>query len=176
MLVLKLIMAGAMLCNPAPGACMNPGANNVQELSAQGAKPALSINASDLKKLKWIEGTWRGTGDVEQPFYERYYFENESTLVVESFSDETLSKVTDVTRFDLKDGQFGNRGEGSRWAATELKEGSITFEPVVRARNSFLWERESNDVWRAVIKWPAAEGKPARQRVYRMERLPAVKR
>lgn len=141
-----------------------------QGTATQSSRPK-KISAQELKKLRWIEGTWKGTGDVDKPFYERYYFENDTTLVVESYSDETLSTVTDVTRFVLKDGQFGNGGEGSRWAATELDEGSITFAPIVQARNSFRWQRESKDLWKAVLDWPAAEGKPARQRVYSMERL-----
>jgi len=133
------------------------------------------ISNHELTKLRWIEGTWRGTGDVEKPFYERYHFENDSTLVVESFADETLSKVDDVTRFELRDGTFGNWGDGARWAATQLTDESITFEPVVRARNSFRWQRESKDLWKAILDWPASEGKPARQRIYRMERLSPAK-
>jgi len=133
------------------------------------------ISASDLKSLRWIEGTWRGTGDVEKPFFERYHFENDSTLVVESFADETLSKVDDVTRFELRDGQFGNWGEGARWSATQLDDNSITFEPVVHARNTFRWERQSKDVWKAVLNWPATDKAPAKQKVYTMERLPEPK-
>lgn len=148
------------------------GFTRAQESSPQ-AKPK-RISPDDLKKLRWIEGAWRGTGDVEKPFYERYRFEG-TTLVVESFKDETLSKIDDVTRFELRDEQFGNYGEGARWTATRLTDDSITFEPVAKARNSFRWQHESKDVWKAVLDWPAMEGKPARQRVYRMERLPQTK-
>jgi hypothetical protein len=147
---------------------------HIQEGATQAQTPK-SISASDLKRLRWVEGSWRGTGDVEKPFFERYYFENDSTLVVEGFSDETLSKVTDVTRFELREGQFGNWGEGARWAATKLDEGSVTFEPVTRARNTFRWETESKDVWKAVLTWPATASSSAKQRVYRMERWPAQK-
>ncbi|MBV9210819.1 MAG: hypothetical protein JOZ52_09340 [Acidobacteria bacterium] len=132
------------------------------------------ISPEDLKKLGWIEGAWRGTGDVEKPFFERYHFEG-TTLVVESLTDETLGKVDDVTRFELRDGQFGNGGEGARWLVTELTDDSITFAPAARARNSFRWQHESKDVWKATLDWPAAEGKPARQRVYKMERWPLAK-
>ena len=97
-------------------------------------------------------------------------------LVVESFSDETLSKVDDVTRFELKDQQFGNQGEGSRWVATELDDNSITFAPVFRARNTFRWEKESKDVWKAILRWPATESSPAKQRVYKMERWSVPKK
>jgi hypothetical protein len=141
----------------------------------QQASQPKRVTASDLKKLRWIEGAWRGTGDVEEPFFERYRFENETTLAVESFKDQTLSKADDVTKFELIDGVFGNRGEGSRWAATELDDNSITFSPVAKARNTFRWQRESANVWKAVIDYPASDGKPARQRVYRMERLPQPK-
>ncbi|MFN2482294.1 MAG: hypothetical protein ABR554_12630, partial [Pyrinomonadaceae bacterium] len=83
----------------------------------QAAQPK-RLSADDLKKLRWIEGAWRGTGDVQEPFFERYRFENETTLAVEGFKDQTLSKVDDVTRFELKDSVFGNGGDDSRWAAT----------------------------------------------------------
>src|SRR5437867_12955897 len=73
------------------------------------------FSTSDLEKLRWIVGTWRGTGDVEKAFFERYRFENESTLAVDSFTDEKLTIVDETTLFELKDGRFGNGGDGSRW-------------------------------------------------------------
>jgi hypothetical protein len=166
-------MAGVLLAQAVWGAGAKTSFG-AQETTAQAAQPK-RISPAELKKLRWIEGSWRGTGDVEKPFYERYYLEGGSTLVVESFDDETLSKVTDVTRFELKDGTFGNAGTGSRWAATALDDDSITFEPVVKARNTFRWQRESKDVWKATLDWPALGDKPARRRVYRMERLPSGK-
>jgi hypothetical protein len=146
-----------------------------QETLPQAAKPK-RISAAELMKLRWIEGTWRGTGDIEKPFYERYHFEDEATLVVESFSDETLSKVTEITRFKLSDESFGNLGDGARWVATAFGDDSVTFEPVARARNSFRWQRESKDSWKAILNWPANQSKPAQQRVYLMERMPSDKR
>jgi hypothetical protein len=130
------------------------------------------FSVADLQKLKWIEGTWRGTGDVESPFFERYRFENETTLAVDSFTDETLTKVEDTTRFELKDGQFGNGGDGSRWAATTIDYLGVTFVPFVKARNTFRWQREADNLWSATLQWPAADGKPARKRIYKMERWP----
>ena len=66
------------------------------------AKPTpAKLTAADLQKLRWIEGTWRGTGG-EKPFFERYRFENATTLAVDSFENEKLEKVTDTTLFELK--------------------------------------------------------------------------
>jgi len=41
-------------------------------------------------------------------------------LLVDSFEDETLAKVTDTTRFELKDGEFGGGSEGHRYVAKSL--------------------------------------------------------
>jgi pimeloyl-ACP methyl ester carboxylesterase len=131
------------------------------------------LSTSDLAKLHWIEGTWRGTGDGEKPFFERYYFENDSTLAVEGLADEKVGKVNDVTRFELRDGKFFGGSDGSRWDATEITADSITFQPVAKARNSFRWRRVSKDEWEAILDWPATEAKPARHRVYKMERWPS---
>lgn len=169
LLFMAAIITVAALFNTEAGVGTKAVVNRAQE--GQSKQTQQSFTASDLKKLRWIEGTWRGIGDVDKPFFERYHFENESTLVVESFSYETLSKVNEVTRFELRDGKFGNLGEGARWAATRIDDGSITFEPVARARNSFRWMRQSKDIWNAILIWPATENSPAKQRIYQMERF-----
>jgi hypothetical protein len=133
-------------------------------------KPASKLTAADLQKLRWIEGTWRGTGEVDKPFFERYQFESDSVLAVDSFEDETLQKVTETTRFELKDGEFGGGSEGARYVAVSLDDRAIEFGPALKVRNSFRWERESKDVWRATIILPANANRPAGQRVYKMER------
>jgi hypothetical protein len=157
------------------GAATRPSLNSTSPSPLQ-APVGRRFTTADLRKLRWIEGTWRGTGDVEKPFFERYKFENDSTLAVDSFADdETLSKVKETTRFELKDGQFGNGGEDSRWAATSIDENSIAFAPVAKARNSFRFQRESKDSWKAILNWPATADKPARERVYHMERWPPLK-
>ena len=128
-----------------------------------------TLTPVELQKLRWIEGSWRGSGDKQDAFFERYRFENETTLAVDSLEAD---KVTDTTLFVLQDGEFGGGNEGSRWVATSLDENSITFEPVTKARNSFIWQRETKDSWKAILKWPATKDKPARERVYLMERWP----
>jgi hypothetical protein len=128
------------------------------------------LTAADLERLRWIEGTWRGTGG-EKPFFERYRFQNVATLAVDSFENEKLEKVTDTTLFELKDGEFGGGSEGSRWVVTAIDDNSITFAPVAKARNTFIWKRDSKDLWMAILNWPASADKPARERTYKMERV-----
>ena len=125
------------------------------------------FSTADIAKLRWIEGTWRGSGADQAPFFERYRFENESTLAVDTFPDEKLEKVDDTTRFELKDGRFGN----GAYVASAIDDNGINFDPVT-AKNSFRWERVSANVWKAILKWPAQGDKPTRERVYNMERIP----
>ena len=131
------------------------------------------LTAEDLKKLRWIEGTWRGTGVNQPAFFERYRWENDTTLAVDSFENEKLEKVTDTTRFELKDGEFGGGSEGARYVATALDDKSITFGPVIKARNDFVWKYESKDSWTAIIKPLPRPDKPVKNIIYNMERLPA---
>jgi hypothetical protein len=137
------------------------------------ATPA-KLTAEDLKKLRWIEGTWRGTGVNQPAFFERYRWENDTTLAVDSFENEKLEKATDTTRFELKDGEFGGGSEGARYVATALDDNVITFAPVVKARNWFVWKRETKDTWTAIIQPLARPDKPAKDIIYNMERFPAA--
>jgi hypothetical protein len=144
---------------------------NIADIQDQPKLTPAKLTAADLEKLRWIEGTWRGTGDADKPFFERYRFENATTLASDSFDNEKLGKVTDTTRFELKDGEFGGGSEGSRWVATAIDENSISFAPVVKARNFFVWRRDSKDSWTAILSWPARGDKPAGEKTYKMERI-----
>lgn len=145
-----IIAVALVLC--VAGCAQKPSAAPVQS-SATPSKPILkSITPADLVKLRWIEGSWRGTGEIDKPFYERYKFETDTTLAVESFDDEAFSKATDVSRFELKDGEFGSTDpDGRRSAASAIDANSVTFEPVLKSRNTFRFERESENSWKAIL-------------------------
>ncbi|HUS12808.1 MAG TPA: hypothetical protein VMZ30_20225 [Pyrinomonadaceae bacterium] len=153
------------------------GGQNAAPQSSPLASPSRStqpkqVTPADLAKLRWIEGTWRGTGGEVPPFYERYKFENDSTLIVETL-DETLSKVSDVSRFELKDGHFGSGTADSGSVATALDDTSISFAPLGKG-NFFRFQRESENSWKAILNWTDKNGTP-KERVYLMERLPDKK-
>jgi hypothetical protein len=167
------VSTGLLLATLGCGQMATNSANLTSPASNQAAATqtpvAVQITPADLKKLRWIEGSWRGTGDIDRPFYERYRFENDSTLVMEELADETLSEVKSTTRYELKNGQFGN----DRSVATALDDKGITFSPLVENRNSFRWQTESKDVWKAILTMPVKGSTPAKERVYKLERWPA---
>jgi hypothetical protein len=174
-LILRIFLL-ALLVSPFGCARMkadHPPHNAASPSATPSTSPVpLQITAADLGKLRWIEGTWRGTGGGVPPFYERYKFENDSTLVVEGLADETFTKVNETSRFELKDGHFGHSEGESGSLATALDDNSISFEPFGKPSNSFRFQRESNDSWKAILKWTDKTGAP-KERVYNMERWQA---
>ena len=163
-LVAVLATAAALLNLSCRAGTTNSSATNA---SSQTLQPKL-ITPADLAKLRWIEGSWRGTGDIQKPFFERYHFENESTLVMESLTDESLSKVSETTRYELKDGHFGN----GRSVATAIDDNSITFGEVANPRNSYRFQRESDHSWKAILIYPSSGHTAEKPINYHMERWP----
>lgn len=154
------------------GMACSKGANstNTNQSSPQAqATPSKAITAADVAKLKWIEGTWRGM-DGEKPFFERYRFEGD-TMVVETFTDETVSKIEDTSRFELKDGEFGHTVGERRSAASSITADAVQFVAAAGGGNSFRFERQTDGTWRAVLDWVAADKTP-NQKVYKMEPWP----
>lgn len=137
------------------------------------AKPSKSITAADIANLKWIEGTWRGM-DGDKPFFERYRFEG-TTMLVETFADETLAKINDTSRFELKDGEFGSTQGERRSAASSITADAVQFIPAAGGGNSFRFERQTDGTWNAVLEWTGKDKKP-QQKVYKMEPWPKAQK
>lgn len=138
----------------------------------QSAPKPGKFTSADIAKLKWIEGTWRGSGETQPFFYERYRFEGD-TLVVDSFENETLERVADTGRFELnKDGEFGQTSGNSRSAATEITDSYVQFIPITGMKNAFRFEKQTDGTWRAVLETPATADKPAKTVIYKMEPWP----
>lgn len=110
--------------------------------------------------------------DGDKPFFERYRIENDTAMIVETLTDETLSKVEDTSRFELKDGEFGHTQGDRRSAASWISADAVQFVPAAGGGNNFRFERQTDGTWRAVLEWPATASKPAGQKIYKMEPWP----
>jgi hypothetical protein len=126
------------------------------------------VTVAELQRLRWILGDWRGTGTNQPAFYERYRFEDDSTLVVESFVDSSFSTVTEAARFALRGGRLG---PDARSAAARIDARSVTFAPQTAGRNWYQWRYRSLDEWQAVLWWSATDSRPERLVTYRMRRV-----
>jgi hypothetical protein len=143
-----------------------PGAQSTAQATAQ-VTPSKKFTAADVAKLKWIEGTWRCMNG-DQPFSERFKIEDTAMVVETLKADGSVDGAPE--RFELKDGEFGKDEGDKRSVASEITDEYIQFVPAVGGkRNSFRFERQPNNTWRAVLEWPAKGHKPARTRIYIME-------
>lgn len=142
------------------------------------ARGAARLSGNDFAQLRWIAGDWRGSGTegtTQAPFFERYVFPDDSTLLVISFPDSTWAAPDDTAHYELRAGRLGNVGS-SRWVASRMDSTSVDFVPDTNTRNSFRWAREPGSgrqpgSWKATIAWTDATG-ASRERRYLMERAP----
>lgn len=166
---------GASRDSPSPAAALPSSATPAPASASDGAAldtAGVQLAAAQTAQLRWIEGTWKGTGDVAEPFYERYTFDDDSTLTVLGFADSTLAVSNDTTVFFLRGGRFGNHTKPRRYVADTLAGDRVHFASV-NARNAFGWRRVATDRWEATIIPSAAAGggaQPPQVRRYTMSR------
>lgn len=108
------------------------------------------VKPDALKKLRWIAGTWRGVGEgqaKQDPFYERYVFIDDTTLVVETLTDETLAKVKDRVPYVLR----GDSLTTPAGFAAKVAADSVTFSIRDLETSQFTWRRNGDSTWTAVV-------------------------
>jgi hypothetical protein len=131
-------------------------------------RPLADVSVAQFRSLAWLEGTWRGEGGGNRPFYERYRFVDDSTLRSWELAD-SLGTVRDSGMIALRGGHVttGNYG------VTRIEVGAVRFDPVRNASNDFTWTRDDGDGWTAVLHWPATASRPERSVTYVMRRIGA---
>jgi hypothetical protein len=130
-----------------------------------------SFTKADFEKLRWLEGTWRGTAaNGQNPFFERYRFVGADKIETDSFADPTLSKVDSQSSTRFENGEILHQSGAMTWTASKLDDSLVEFAPIEKATNSFVWKKESADVWTARLAGKDAQGKPT-ETIYRMERV-----
>ena len=148
----RILLLAGMVAAAACGDEPEPPPGSV----ADAPIPAV-VTAADLQRLRWLEGSWRGTGETGNPFYEAYRFLNDSTIQSRTFTDSTLTQAADSSLIVLSRGELTSRGGGMEWVATEIDSARVHFEPRKNARNAFTWTRESPTRWTALLRWVDAE-------------------
>jgi hypothetical protein len=136
---------------------------------SQRALPRARFGTTDLPKLRWLEGRWRGSGPGEAPFYEGYHFANDSTLEITYYADSSFGRATGTGRVYLSVGRIYHTTGAGQWGATKVDETGAYFIPERNANNTFNWNYESADAWTSIVR-SSATGQE-RVRVYSMRRI-----
>lgn len=133
------------------------------------ATAAIAYNKEDLKKIKWIEGSWKGLYKGE-PFYEIYRFVNDSTL--ESLGYEWNGKDSSKTSRSyliFRDGAY-YLGDKQNYKVVYITDSAINMMPHVEANNEVLWKYRDSTGWDAILK-----GKKETN-IYNMQRFDPFKK
>jgi len=129
------------------------------------------LSQSDFGKLRWLEGTWRGSDGKGLIFYERYQFLDGTIIEFKSFGqDQTLTRMKSKGTIVYEDGVILSREDSMGSIVTAIDDKSVHFLSQENLGNSYSFENESPDVWLARLKYTDSHGKPA-ETVYRMERI-----
>ena len=135
------------------------------------SKSKTKFTKSDIEKLRWIEGSWRGSdGNGGLTFYENYHFVGNEIVIKSYAQDSTFTKTKRQGRVYLLNGEIIHKSEGMLWSATKLNDSQVEFAPKKKATNSFIWQRESADVWIAKLMFNDETGKQ-KEVAFRMERI-----
>lgn len=136
--------------------------------TSRGPQPAepVHVSVADFQTLRWLEGSWRGTEQGRNPFYERYQFESDTLVRIHYLADSTAVQTANIGSVYLSGGVVYHEAGGGRWRAVRMDSTRIDFAPAERVTNAFTWARESGDAWVATLHNPGAVAT-----VYRLERL-----
>jgi hypothetical protein len=125
----------------------------------------LQVSSAQFQQLRWIEGSWRGTGGGVDAFYEGYRWTDDSTIAKYDYADSTLGMVTDSGTIALRAGVVRSGTERS-YVVVALDSTTVRFAPERNAANGFEWRRTAPDAWTARLTWDSAG--VAKERVYEL--------
>lgn len=135
----------------------------------QSAAPGLDVSAAQFQQLRWLEGTWRGTGGGINAFFEGYRWVDDSTIRKVDFADSTVAVVTDSGDIALRSNRVRSVSSTRSWVVVALDSTSVRFAPERNASNGFEWRRSALGTWTARLTWDSAG--VAKERVYEMRAI-----
>lgn len=158
-------------------ACAKEAAQNVDTAAVAAGVPAApatppvagTFTKADVTKLRWLEGKWEGFMPDGKRFYESYTFQDDSTILQQSFPDSSFGTASDRSRILLRGGVLASESDKARWVATHLDSASVAFAPERGANNSFTFAREDATKWNAMLRWTDAQGR-SQSTLYAMHR------
>jgi hypothetical protein len=125
------------------------------------AGTAVAVTRAQFNELRWLEGTWRGSGGGVPAFAEGYKVANDTTIDISFYADSTAAKVKATGKLYLSAGQLFYVGNGTEYVATMISPTSVTFVPKgTNGKNVFELTMSSPTEWTARLKGGTGEITP----------------
>ncbi len=141
----------------------------VHAQSSQRGQPRTPFGTADFAKLRWLEGSWRGTAADEAPIYARYHFVNDSTLEITYFRDSTFAQPSGTGKVYLTVGRIFHTFGPGRWGASNVDSVGVYFVPQLNTHSSLSWGYLSHDAW--TLTQRSGTSGHERVTVYQMRRV-----
>jgi hypothetical protein len=123
--------------------------------------PPIKATVAEFKKLKFLEGKWRGTG-YKTPFFESYRFVNDSTIESFTSDDASFANRKPGSKIVLRNGSIYSEDDGrARYAVTRMDKDGYRFTAINRP-GFFVWKGVHAKEWTALL---------GNGTVYRMHRI-----
>jgi hypothetical protein len=150
------------------GACIL-GATRVANAQSQRGQPKTPFAVADFGKLRWLEGSWEASTAGEPSRYERFHFENDSTVDISYYRDAGFTQPSSTGKLYLSVGRVYHSFGPNRWGATHVDSDGVFFVPQVNAHNTFAWDYKGPDAWTSTMR----TGLSGRERVtvWNMKRI-----
>ena len=117
---------------------------------------AASVSPAQFQQLRWLEGSWRGSGGGFDAFFEGYRWVDDSTIRKYGYADSTLATVTDSGDITLRGTTVRSESPERAWVVEGLDSVSVRFAPERNAANDFEWRRVGPGAWTARLTWDSA--------------------
>ncbi|MBC7897990.1 MAG: hypothetical protein H7066_21390 [Cytophagaceae bacterium] len=118
----------------------------VAATSATAQDRVANISFERFKQLRWVVGSWKGSGGNYPAFYESYDMVDDSTMRRYSWSDSTFSSKQDSARFEWRAGRLAQVRNGRAFPALKFTGDTLQWQPP-----SATWIRTSSDAWIAIL-------------------------
>lgn len=130
---------------------------------AQAAAPS-KVTLSEFQGLRFLEGSWKGSGYAPGPFYESYRFVNDSTIEMAAWTDSTFQKKSDSTLYVFRNGEI--RSRGGEAAVVRIDSLGYHFQRLTGQSSGWVFRRISPDRWTATLG--------GGRTVYTLDRVPPI--
>ena len=114
---------------------------------AQAVTPA-KVTLADFAGLRFLEGSWKGSGYAPGPFYESYRFVNDSTIEMASWTDSTFAKKSDTAIYVFRNGEIRS-GNGDA-AVVRIDSLGYHFQRL-NGQGRWVFRPISPDRWTATV-------------------------
>jgi hypothetical protein len=150
-IVLALLFCTAFACREIP--------NSIPADIEFEAAPIVRYTQGDIRKIRWIEGSWKST-QPEQPVKKNFQFSPDNSLdILEIGNSGAFS-----TLLTWHAGCF-YLGDNREWVVTWIGEKDVRFEPTRPGKNPFTWTRFGEDQWYHVTHSPRGDQPVLMQRI-----------